>query len=1003
MRFFRGRRSQAIAAVAGSAALLITGLASIPALAANPDPNEGLDYTSNIDELSQANIDATTAKIEAMAAEINIPSEDAVAVTPFATVGAITGPYHSSMIGDGTTVTAWFKWWENGDGIYPDHTLGAFVINGVKQWCRDFSTGFPVGAGTITSSSGPVAAAQNIMRNGGYSSLVLDSGAKGDSQMGYIIRSASQINGGAIDSDDNETFHHIAAAYAAVSIIIHSNYEETAAGQAILTSLPLTLNANSGWGPDILRLAEAYVADAKANAADFWTDNATVEVAPDYQTFTLKNVGIKQTKGGSNWVAGVDLTVGLQGPGVFETVPAGGTLNADKTVWTGKTANGPLTFTGRSTGNGKVSANYTFGKVQTDGVGSLNRPGTQNTVAYQPQGMDPVVSPPTTMALIYNFQPMLISGVNDGEMDYKVIEPGATTIGDHLSVFADPTFKDVNTDKVQDQWLGEGRTFPTQDSYKALPVTFTGTAYKLSGELPTGELADVDGKSGVPSDAVAVANAEFTTTDRDDCSHVATDPCDYDVEVDLNDNWDNKPGFVVWVWEMDVDNQPHVVADELSLIAANWHDTFGIAEEQLVLQWEGKIESNIKIHPTNDNTYLVDDLWITKLPSNYPTFEGGYGFGADTKTISQTLYFWEGMSKDQVTSLDGAVEVGSIDVPAKNGFYPSLGDPEFKLQRDDEGNLKVGTYQFVHELVANENPRVPSFHSIVPDEHEMYEVTGQPQIGTTATGKIHNVVQAEPDTKVIDTVSYLGLVPGKTYDMKGLLLDVDTLKPILVDGKEVTATATFTPETAEGTIDVEFVFDATGMDGKTFVVYEYLYLDDEEVASHEDPEDEAQTIYVPKLGTQATGPDGGKVIEAKVTTIDDKVCWENAPVREGYSMMGVLMDKSTHKKLVIDGKEHIVSAPVDITSSEGCTTMTFDLDASKLNGREIVVFEYLYLDDVEIASHEDITDKGQTVQVKDGGQLAKTGAAGIVLLVVAGGVLASGGWFLRRRSTALDS
>ncbi len=64
-------------------------------------------------------------------------------------------------------------------------------------------------------------------------------------------------------------------------------------------------------------------------------------------------------------------------------------------------------------------------------------------------------------------------------------------------------------------------------------------------------------------------------------------------------------------------------------------------------------------------------------------------------------------------------------------------------------------------------------------------------------------------TTVIDTVEYKKLVPGKEYTLKGTLhvkvTDEEgnvTEKALEVDGKPVTAETTFTPEKADGKVDV---------------------------------------------------------------------------------------------------------------------------------------------------------------------------------------------------------
>ena len=58
---------------------------------------------------------------------------------------------------------------------------------------------------------------------------------------------------------------------------------------------------------------------------------------------------------------------------------------------------------------------------------------------------------------------------------------------------------------------------------------------------------------------------------------------------------------------------------------------------------------------------------------------------------------------------------------------------------------------------------------------------------------------------------------------------------------------------------------------------------------------------------------------------------------------------------------------IEISETEGTVEVDFTLDASGLNGRSVVVFEYLYRKGCEepAASHEDIRDEGQTVIFRD--------------------------------------
>ena len=108
-------------------------------------------------------------------------------------------------------------------------------------------------------------------------------------------------------------------------------------------------------------------------------------------------------------------------------------------------------------------------------------------------------------------------------------------------------------------------------------------------------------------------------------------------------------------------------------------------------------------------------------------------------------------------------------------------------------------------------------------------------------------------------MEYSGLTVGQEYKLTGVLMDKETGEPLLIgEGEEqtqVTSEATFTPAEPNGTIDVLFIFDASALTGKAVVVFETLYIGEEEVTSHTDIEDEGQTVTfteTPKIGTTAT-------------------------------------------------------------------------------------------------------------------------------------------------------
>ena len=239
------------------------------------------------------------------------------------------------------------------------------------------------------------------------------------------------------------------------------------------------------------------------------------------------------------------------------------------------------------------------------------------------------------------------------------------------------------------------------------------------------------------------------------------------------------------------------------------------------------------------------------------------------------------------------------------------------------------------------------------------------EIGTKATVEGEKEVDPLDKVTLTDMVSYTGLVPGKEYKVTGVLMDKETGEKLLVDGKEITAETVFVPETKNGSVDVTFIFDATGLHGKEIVVFEDLYRENVLLATHADINDEGQTIKVknPEIGTKATA-DGKKEITADKITITDVVSYKDLTPGKEYKLTGVLMNKATNDKLLIDGKEITAEATFTPKAPTGEVEMTFTFDARELTAEtEVVAFETLYRDGIEIAVHADIEDEGQTVKI----------------------------------------
>ena len=141
------------------------------------------------------------------------------------------------------------------------------------------------------------------------------------------------------------------------------------------------------------------------------------------------------------------------------------------------------------------------------------------------------------------------------------------------------------------------------------------------------------------------------------------------------------------------------------------------------------------------------------------------------------------------------------------------------------------------ELIAHE--------SDIQNEGQTVEIV-TPKLSTTATDKTdgdHTLLPSREAT-VVDHVEYTDLIPGKEYTIEGVLMDKSTGTELIVGDGKVTAVATFVPNKADGTVDLEFTFDASELGGKDLVAFEIAYKDGIQIADHQDIDDEAQTVTV---------------------------------------------------------------------------------------------------------------------------------------------------------------
>lgn len=329
---------------------------------------------------------------------------------------------------------------------------------------------------------------------------------------------------------------------------------------------------------------------------------------------------------------------------------------------------------------------------------------------------------------------------------------------------------------------------------------------------------------------------------------------------------------------------------------------------------------------------------------------------------------------DAALNADGTVDESKLSTD--NGLWFSGSKDAQTAADDSKGALPYDTYT-IEELrcSANDSLNLVKFEVTVSRDAYTIDrgtVDDNPiEIGTTATDGAdgdHKLL-ASNQAEIVDSVSYKGLKKGTEYELQGTLMDAETGEALKgMDGKEITATAKFTPKASSGKQKVKFKFDATLLGGHKAVVFERLYLDGKIQATHEDPEDEDQTVeFLPvEIGTTATdAADGDKSIGVgKAVTVEDEVSYKNLATGREYTVIGTLMDSATGEPIKdAEGNAVTASTTFEPEDNEGKVKVTFSVDTSTLSNRKLVVFEKLEADGNVIASHEDLTDEGQTVEV----------------------------------------
>ena len=221
-------------------------------------------------------------------------------------------------------------------------------------------------------------------------------------------------------------------------------------------------------------------------------------------------------------------------------------------------------------------------------------------------------------------------------------------------------------------------------------------------------------------------------------------------------------------------------------------------------------------------------------------------------------YQVEGVLMDRQTG-EPLLDAAGNEVSADATFEPKSPDGVVELAFSFDGSLLAGTSAVAFETLSRNGVEL-AVHADLDDEGQTVALL---DIGTTAVDKTTGTHASTPleHAVIVDTVRYEGLAPGEEYALEGVLVLADD-GAALVDGngRAVTSSVEFVPESPQGTVEVEFAFDASALEGHSVVVFENLVHGDTIVASHADLDDEGQTVSWPVSVIPRLGQDGMKAV-----------------------------------------------------------------------------------------------------------------------------------------------
>lgn len=246
----------------------------------------------------------------------------------------------------------------------------------------------------------------------------------------------------------------------------------------------------------------------------------------------------------------------------------------------------------------------------------------------------------------------------------------------------------------------------------------------------------------------------------------------------------------------------------------------------------------------------------------------------------------------------------------------------------------------------------------------------------------HNhTIAPTKNADVVDTIFCKNLAIGISVDFYGIAIDKDTNKPVELNGKPVVVKQNETISKADQEVQLHYVVDGTKLKGKRLTSFVFAVYNGKIVFKHTDLNSAGQSFSFSSLRTKFLDDKNGT--HATMLTEDvhqtDTVTLDGLTKGEGFTLKGVVYNKSTRKPMLVNGKQ--VTNSIDFTAKGNSEEVALKYQYNGLKSDayhkdkndDLVSFVYLYKDGILIDKEEDFDSFDQTIKLPSCGTSASDG------------------------------